>query len=266
MGDIARPCPGTWTRWGEVDGGSWDALRSPGGASWAIDREALGNLLCDLARDAGVEIGEQATDRADWTLLARGQMDPAGSRVEPDDRLIGLMMVGEVDDRVQDARLHLETTPEGWTYAILGPQGRLCLALITDASALAGRRPDALMADALDATRRIGTMAAALRQPSRVSAGPIVCGWRPLRAGPSIIRVGDAQASFDPISGRGLWQALRTAEGVAVALDSDGGVGLGRWEEISRLAYDDHRRVRARYYFQGAGPLPGGFWTRRAGR
>jgi 2-polyprenyl-6-methoxyphenol hydroxylase-like FAD-dependent oxidoreductase len=92
-----------------------------------------------------------------------------------------------------------------------------------------------------------------------VATTPVPCRFLPLRANKETIRIGDAQASFDPIAGRGLWHAIRGAEEVAIAIDED----PERLVSIGRQAADAYRQylaIRGDFYRAGCERFRTAFW------
>jgi 2-polyprenyl-6-methoxyphenol hydroxylase-like FAD-dependent oxidoreductase len=101
-----------------------------------------------------------------------------------------------------------------------------------------------------------------LREPLTVAATPIPCRFLPLQAGETTLRVGDAQTSFDPLAGRGLWEAIRGAEQVANALDEN----PERLTLIARRARENYSGYLARrdaFYRAGRDRFGTEFWERR---
>lgn len=267
---VAQPCPGTWSNWaGEFEGGA-DHVTSPFGHSWAVNRDRFEHLLRNRAADFGVTWDEQpGADERDhgWRLLAMGGISRRADKTAAagyDDRLIALVGTGQLsaDAGVIDKRLMIEAGVAGWAYGIAGPEGSFCYGVISDANSLKAR-PD-LALRVLDGTKRIAACVERLSASPSLAATPLPCRWLPLQAGPRTIRIGDAQASFDPLAGRGLWQALRMAEDVAQALDADP-AQLAAVERRSRADYDHYLAQRRDFYLAGFRRFGTEFWARRCG-
>lgn len=266
---VAQPCPGTWSCWGAEHADCQDAVTSIHGAAWSVDRARLDALLRKRAMELGVTDATGAPAFPEvpgtrrWQVLAYGGVSSRAGADVYDDRLIAFTVCGVLRPGAAetDARLLIEALPEGWTYGMLGPNDTGGVGLITDAQAVAGHNPWLLVLSALRRSCRISRMLDALAHTTP-HAKPVPCRWRPVRAGTRIVRVGDAQASFDPISGRGLWEGLRMAEQVAAAVH-DGGGGLLDVEEASRDAYFAYLARRAALYAVGAQRFLTPFWARR---
>jgi 2-polyprenyl-6-methoxyphenol hydroxylase-like FAD-dependent oxidoreductase len=257
---VARPCPGTWSRWGAEGAASFDYLATPHGPAWAVDRAGFEALLCTRATTVGVTHAS-GREPVGWRILASGRLAEPG---EVDDSLIALLVTGEMASTAVpvDGRLMIEATPHGWAYGVVGPNNRLCLGVITDAEALAGTRPPRFATDVLCRTERIQQLLHRLGEPLTVAATPLPCRFLPLQAGETIVRIGDAQTSFDPLAGRGLWEAIRGAEQVANAIDED----PERLTLLSRRARENYSGYLARreaFYRAGRDRFGTGFWDRR---
>ena len=203
-----------------------------------MDRAGFEHLLARRAVEAGADFKTGAGSQHDpssgggacktlgcdnWRILAsgglsrRGEPHPGSDR---HDRLVALVAVTrpEAPGRTPDSRLIVEAGPDGWAYGVAGPDNLHCVGVVTDAEALAGSRPNDFASRLLAGTERLAAFAAIC---PTYQAVPVHCRWLSVRAGQCSVRIGDAQASFDPVAGRGLWEAIRMAEAVAVALDTD---------------------------------------------
>ncbi|WP_246205448.1 hypothetical protein [Microvirga arsenatis] len=134
--------------------------------------------------------------------------------------------------------------------------------MITDALSLSGQRPPLFASGLLARTERIARLLERLHDAPVVRAMPLPCRWLPLRAGPKSVRIGDAHASFDPLAGRGLWEAIRRAEEIALALDTDPAL-LESIERSSKKAYQRYLAERADFYRDGCIRFGTDFWVRR---
>jgi len=262
---VGRACPGVWSHWAGVEAASQDAILSPSGPSLSVDRAGFRALLLELAVACGIRLvtRDHEPNDPDWTIIATGQQ--YGARGEPgvDDRLVALLATGVGGPGPLDHRLHLEATSDAWLYGVAGPGQSLCIGVVTDAETIGKRPPPEVFWHAVGATHCISALAAAYENQPAIKGAPIVCRWRPLRSGPRTLRIGDAQASYDPLSGRGLWEALQVAVAMAAALDAEDHIELERLDQLSRRRYFDHCRQRTTYYRQGAEWFRSGFWTRR---
>ncbi|MBP2470649.1 2-polyprenyl-6-methoxyphenol hydroxylase-like FAD-dependent oxidoreductase [Sinorhizobium meliloti] len=280
---VARPCPGSWCRWDTDDAHCHDYLTGPFGSAWAVDRASFEVLLRDHVAKAGVTfasdneqpvlsentgtLASAAQHEVSWRILASGCVNSRSglrSATGYNDRLIALVTFGRIDgvDDSLDTRLLIEAAADGWAYGIVGPDNLACLGVITDAESLAGETPRAIVSRVLDATDRVASLVTKLSQPIAFQAIPIPCRWLPLKVDPTSLRLGDAQASFDPLAGRGLWSAIRMAEEISIALDTRPDK-LALLEQKSRASYQRYLAQRLSSYRAGRDRFKTGFWTRR---
>ena len=97
--------------------------------------------------------------------------------------------------------------------------------------------------------------------PGRLAPAPASCGLSLLRAGPATWRIGNALAAYDPLTGRGVAESLRSALEV-VALEGGAADEAAAAQRIARhyALYLDERR---RFYAMGAARFRTPFWRRR---
>ena len=279
MAAIARPCPGTWSRWGSTAPTTVDYLATLLGHAWSVERAAFDQLLMGRAVGAGVEIVpipetgqtvqlESSGSEGDhWRILAFGALsrrtDPQPAQVN-DDELIGLVATMSLGQPIGviDARLSIEAVAQGWVYSVGGRSNLLSFGVITDRIALAGQNPQDMATSLLMQSERLAPRVAQSTSSLSFHAVPIPCRWLPFRAGSRLLRVGDAQASFDPISGRGLWEAIHTGAAIASALND----GPHQFDAIERDSATRYRRYlieRLAFYHLALQRFGSGFWQRR---
>jgi 2-polyprenyl-6-methoxyphenol hydroxylase-like FAD-dependent oxidoreductase len=256
---VARPCPGTWSHWGAEGASNFDYLATPYGPAWAVDRAGFDALLNARAATSGVTRG--AHGDIGWRIVASGRLTETEAA---HDRLVALIATGETTASAApvDQRLLIEATPNAWAYGIAGPGSRICIGVITDAQALMGTPPQLFARNVICRTKRISQLLKRLSGPPAIAATPLPCRFLPLHADDDTIRVGDAQASFDPLAGRGLWHAIRSAEEVAIALDND----PGRLSIIAQRAartYQHYLVLRQNFYRAARARFNTSFWDRR---
>jgi flavin-dependent dehydrogenase len=209
---LARPCSGIRRRWGTADIEVDDFLRRPGGMGYVVDRAPFDDALRAMAMQAGVEslTGRVVAVRRDddvivniqsgarrVTIAAELVVDATGRPSAVARRMGARRLVSEhlIAERQPSAVLsppsHRDTpwldvvgARDAWSYEVAGPNGRREIWSITRSGQRANRAR--MCADASSALL------------SR-AAGP---GW---------IAIGDAAASFDPVTSQGLANALSTA-------------------------------------------------------
>jgi flavin-dependent dehydrogenase len=229
----------------------------------ALDRARLDHALLDAARRAGVEVRE-------------------GTRVLPGDPALGAarVVVGADGLRSVVARsvaayrrtprirklsitLHVEGVAldprEGriWLDALgtvglapLDPAGRLWNATVVADAPTRGR--EVAGDPAAFALGRLAAVLAAMPDagpPPRLVAGPWTSGpfdWPARRAvADGVVLVGDAAGYFDPLTGQGIFRALRSAELAAGAIDTALGAGRALRRDLAPYERALRREWRA---------------------
>ena len=183
------------------------------------------------------------------------------------DRLVALL--GLVDATARGPEdLTVEARPGGWWYTAPVPGGHAIAAFLTDAD-LVPRGRDAqqeFWTQELRTTEHVGP-----RLPHGVSV--------PVRAvpagtehpsavyGANWVAIGDASASFDPLSSLGLAHALETGRLAALAIDAaltGERRPLAAYARFVRRRADEHDIVRRAYYAMERRWAAAPFWARRS--
>jgi flavin-dependent dehydrogenase len=277
-----RPVHGSVADWGRL--GESDFLGSGLGEAWHVDRAAFDRLLLEAALDAGAErytarVREPRAEADGWDLgpvRARYLVDATGTAVVArqlgasvlaEDRL--LAAAARTNDRAVEARTVIEAVAEGWWYTAAIPGGLRLTALVTDPELARAHRVATLdgWEAALARTRWMSRIVGPER-PARVHARP--CGsWRLAPpVGERWIAVGDAAATFDPLSSQGLLAAMRSAIYAAYAVDdalAGREEGLHRYARFVEVEHQGHARIRARRYQEEARWPDAPFWAARRG-
>jgi 2-polyprenyl-6-methoxyphenol hydroxylase-like FAD-dependent oxidoreductase len=277
--------------WGSAEPVFRPALLDPRGPSWQLDRADFNKMLrtaageplplrVSSARRAGrswmLRFPDRPEIRADFLVDATGRSGVLARLLEVhrrvDSRLVGIVALVANPDP-QDAVSVVEATPHGWWYASRVPGDRLVVALFTDA-AIAGRDRltspgpwSELLGTTTHAARRAGSpdhrICGSVRTQAAGSSALDSCG------GVGWLAVGDAACAHDPLSSRGLHDALTggIAAGEAIVR-----AAAGDAEAIDRYA----REVAAGYatylseldwYYQQEKRFPGtAFWAARQGQ
>lgn len=242
------PIGGNFFSWNSNSLLATDFIGDPAGPGWRLDRlrfdadlrgaaAAAGAAyraanVRDLLRQDGhwaISFDDGGTEQARWIVDATGRRVALGRRLRiaraRDTRLIAIYAIGRTRCSFQLNRTVVEAVPEGWWYAARLPSGAPVAGFHTDA-----REAARLAADPgawhrmLAGTRHIGTMLhdAAFESPMHAVEA---CAARLARfRGDGWTACGDAALCFDPISGQGIFAALRggMAAGAAVAAALDG--------------------------------------------
>jgi len=235
---IARRCPGIRRRWGTTQTEIEDFLRRPGGRGFVIDRLPFDEALRMAAKDAGVRFiaGRVVAARhSAGAMVAKIQSGPAAFEIASGLLIDATGRPSAVARRMGARRLTCErliadrqsvdmpaSDPNAgwldvesdvgrqgrWSYAVSGPDGRR--------ERWAIYRPG---------------QHAIVRSHLRVDASSALLSPA---AGDGWIAVGDAAASFDPVTSQGLANALSTALVAAGAILSPEG-----FDEAAHRIYSD---------------------------
>ena len=294
------PSHGIVSVWGEDAPTNNDFFTTLLGLGYHLDRCRFDAWMASVAeqRDVGIMretrlAGAIQTDRgwrlqladannrpgildADFVVDAGGRRAPfarlTGARRVLYDRLIGAFLLFEGDQKTAvDSRTLIEASANGWWYAARLPNGRIAAACMTDH----------------DITRRLGLahrdawLAAAMHAPhlhdrlanAQPVGKPILCpaqaGRLDVCKGQRWLAVGDAAASFDPLSGQGLVQALHGGISAAYAIADS---LAQRQEALTRYTAGIDAEVRAfltardHYYAMEQRWPEADFWLRRKQR
>ncbi len=257
---------GNKSAWGSDQEVVTDFMLNPFGAGWHLDRVAFDARLLNTAEAAGatvrrgVDDGESAA-AADVVIDATGRRAAyarrRGARLVADDRLTAVVAVYADRDDEHDTMTMVEAVETGWWYTSAIPGSRRVVALLTDGDLLpAGVRSTERFDEQLRRTRHIAALVHGRPGPPTLFAAgtshldpPAGDGW---------LAVGDAAASFDPLSSQGILTAVLMGGAVATGIDEPDGY-VGRYRAIL-----DHYRAeqRATYALERRWP-DAPFWARR---
>jgi flavin-dependent dehydrogenase len=299
VADGHLPAPGVVSLWGTLRPHERDALFSPYGLGWHLDRAKFDATLARAVEGRGVGVHREARvrtcqrgSRGRWTVEVRSpegelRLDSAfvvdatgraawlarrqGARRVAYDRLVGIVGVRE-GAAYPDHRLYLEAFESGWWYATALPGGHGVAACMTDADALP-RAPARISAFWRDSLRHAPRTAELIGPEGAATVvRTVTAGTSRLESvcGPGWVAVGDAAASYDPLSSRGIGMALATgvaaAAVVARALREGQPGALAAYSDWLRADYSRYLDEWRRYYAGAATRWPASsFWTSRGG-
>jgi flavin-dependent dehydrogenase len=279
--------PGIVCRWGTRVAAEQDFVSNPHGSGWRVDRDAFDAMLLREAASAGAHVytgcKPGARERSDgvWKLdeiRARFLVDAAGRN----GLNLGVRGHGDIEDVLlaiairisysggapSDCRTYVETTPAGWWYSGLLPDGDVMAMFFTDPEIYRTEGvaiADQLAAAPLTRERLQGGQIAR----SHVVYVPSSC--RSTMCGDGWLAVGDSASCYDPLSGRGIFKALRqgaaAAASIAKAFDGDT-AAIPNYAADVRQEFESYARQRRTYYAGERRWEASGFWRRRrtAGR
>lgn len=230
------PSYGTLAAWGSHTLHANDTLFGVQGAGYSLDRAAFDATLRDAAAAAGAEIAGDArlvlvddaarddvrltlrTSNGERAIRCRRAIDAGGraaSLSRPHGALVAfyLRLAATRDGDASGSTL-VEAVPDGWWYSVRLPRGGRLVAFLGDAPD-ADRRQllsvDGLWSKLGETTHLQALCAAHGYRPNGTPRGADASGGRLDRAaGDGWLAVGDAALAFDPLSSKGIANALYT--------------------------------------------------------
>lgn len=245
-------CPSIVSAWGDAQPAAVDHMLNPLGVAWNLDRarfdadlrvgaRRLGADLRSGAKvtmaergNAGWKVGYTSSPEGTAEIRARALIDASGrgarvARLQGErkrhlDRLVALWAVWRVDVADQDSSTYIEAVRGGWWYSVLLPAHRRMVVYLTDADLLPGTDEQRLaLAESAPGLDLIGPVLRKNAAPRIVFGAQLSSarsGWLERFGGPGWLSAGDAAASFDPLSGRGITVALLSGREAGLAAAS----------------------------------------------
>ncbi|VBB16487.1 NAD(P)/FAD-dependent oxidoreductase [Burkholderia stabilis] len=294
------PCCGSASSWGADALGYNDFLFNPHGFGWHVERRRFDALLRDCAIRAGVAWKTGRVEHCSATgngvrlqlALPGGDteyvdaafvVDASGhaacvARAMGAERLDGdrLVCVSACVPLNADSGLGqrslLEAVEYGWWYAARFAPDEAIVVVATDAQML---RRHALQQPASWHACLRGTRHVAAALGDGVRDAPRTLTVRQARsarlsrcAGPRWLAIGDAAASFDPLSSQGVIKAMLDGMAAAreIAGDRDGRAIAARHEQRIGERFADYTRMRDDFYDQERRWANAPFWLHRRHR
>jgi flavin-dependent dehydrogenase len=287
------PSSGIISLWGSETAEVNDFIFSVHGNGWHIDRSAFNRMLADAATDAGATFFDNARIdvceecQSGWYIVvsspgahrivqgrfvvdARGRT-AGGSFGFPRrmlfDRLIAV--AGFAPPRpsgtLSDFTL-VEAVDMGWFYSAFLPCGQCVVTFMTDADLYSSGRAQSENFLAIQLAKAPWTRERIDRVPTSTAVFSAVTSIRETALRANWLAVGDAAISHDPLSGQGLWGAMKMARravpSIATALGiSDVSVA---YENDNKKAFAHYLYARKIYYGSERRWPESLFWGRRA--
>ncbi|MBO0930242.1 lysine-epsilon-oxidase maturase LodB [Fibrella aquatilis] len=288
----------TLSAWGSSHISSRSSITSSREAAYQLDREKFDLLLLGKAAEKGAVVMprarcmhfQQSADghwtvqvkhqtRGELSVQARYVVDATGRQssiarqlgigAAVKDQLVAVgafLQVGEGGSVRQEVML--ETVEEGWWYCATLPNRQVVTTLFSDADMVKERqlqKPanwNALLARTVHVKQRVAN--------STAFGSPWVRGAFSKRidttARPHFMAVGDAAASFDPVSSLGIGFAVSSGCHAARALcqlDEGDGAAINTYQQSIDTIFDQYLSTKATYYSQEKRWLTAPFWQRR---
>jgi flavin-dependent dehydrogenase len=243
-----------------------DFVRNAFGSGWHIDRNRFDRMLAEQAEAAGAQLfldcrhiwtrigGKWTAEEieADFLVDAVGRhgasVSRSAGRIREDELMVIAIHVPGGSGNLKDQRTWIETAPAGWWYSTPLPDGSGLAMFFTGAEIYraSGVSIGEQLGEAPMARRRLLGGAGA-----KTSVLYVPTGRRRELFGEARLLVGDSASSYDPLSGRGIFKALRQGEAAARAihktLRGDAGA-LTRYAEQVGHEFDAYTRQRLEFY------------------
>jgi flavin-dependent dehydrogenase len=251
--------PGIVSYWGDETPAQQDFLRNAHGPGWHVDRARFDAELCTEAARAGVTILRNVrvknAMRVDgwWhcnSLRARFLVDASGrngfrlgaaAAREIDDHLLALALrIAYPHGRPADLRTYIVAAPSGWWYWTPLPDGNSIAMFFTSREECSTIRTAPSPGTPIGDGRVLESRWISASSSLRKSLGGD--GW---------IAIGDSASAYDPLSGRGIFKAIRHASLAAEVVDSalrDRPGGFSAYEAAVREEFRDYVKQRQAYY------------------
>jgi flavin-dependent dehydrogenase len=239
--------PGILSCWGSDSPVFQDFVSNAYGCGWHVDRNRFDAMLCREAASAGAELLLNA--RGPEHVRARYLVDASGRTglrmdgehgFDKDDSLIAIAV--RLVGCGRDMRTIIETTPRGWWYSAPVPSGETVAMFFTDPEIYTTEGigfGDELKWAPVTCARLESTRNATTRVLHATSA----CRLRIF--GTDWLAVGDSASSYDPLSGRGVFKALRHGVEAARAI-AEGSAEA--YSAMVRNEFKEYVRQRRMYY------------------
>jgi len=242
--DGHEPCPGFASVWGKGVVGYNDFIVNPYGHSWRLNRQAFDLALVQKAKALGVEIHWQTRfieaskvkpndqigfdiclstkSQIAYTVRANFVVDASGAKASfaktlkvkktVDDKLIALVRFASLKQPHKGKQVRIEATQNNWCYHALLPQQKVVSMLISEPSEMHALKAKNYQGfnDHLASTQWVGKQLAELALYDETYHNYLITsGMLEQIEGDHWLAVGDAAASFDPISAQGIYKGLQ---------------------------------------------------------
>lgn len=265
-----RVSPGTLAWWGADIPHANDYLFQLHGTGLQLDRPKFDRDLRDAAVASGaVLVPASPMPEADWLIDATGRSahfarQRGATRVPYDGLIAFYTTMSGSSDADRDGRTLVESTPDGWWYSVLLPNDHRLFAFFCDADLV--DRSGALNPRGFLALLRGAPNLHGLRERHGYAVTDRVLGADASSieldraAGEGWLAVGDAASAFDPLSSKGISNALYTGIKAAEAILA------GAADQYAVHVRDIHRVYRdqlAAFYAMERRWPDAPFWHRR---
>jgi len=274
--------PGMISVWGNSTPVEVDFIRNVHGTGWHIDRKNFDRMLISEAERAGAQVylrqRVQTYFREGdvWRVgrwSARMLVDASGRNGlrlhgntgrDSSDRLLAIALsITRSYRHGQDLRTCVESTPAGWWYTAPLPDDLLIAMFFTDPAIY---REEGI---SIQEQLKVAPTTGSRLRDGRIEKSNVLHVTSSCRHevfGEGWMAVGDSACSYDPISGRGIFKALRQAKSASAAIVAslEGNMEpTARYSRQLRLEYDEYVRQRRHHYRSEQRWSQHAFWLAR---
>ncbi|NUO01065.1 MAG: NAD(P)/FAD-dependent oxidoreductase [Saprospiraceae bacterium] len=161
----------------------------------------------------------------------------------------------------------VEACENGWWYSASLPDKKLAVAWMTDSDlAPIPEQQEETWQQELKAVRHTQQRVVQAQSAGKIQVWPAASQCLDTLFGEGWIAVGDAAATFDPLSAQGIFKAMKSGIfGAYATLDFFAGKTnpLGKYEHLLRKEYENYLDIRGRFYQQEQRWPTHTFWQRR---
>ncbi len=286
------PVAGNLSIWDDAEPVEACGMLNPHGHGHLVDRGRMESWLIEEARRAGVRVltGERRIEARDppsrvvaWLeggrrvearpalvieATGRARVVIGDGRRRRIDSLIALLAYVADDPRqARDQRIYIEAMQDGWWYSAPLPGNATVFALLTDADLVPGgaESREAFFRSRFAATRITRERRPSIPHTCRLRTHPANSARRTAISGSWWVAIGDAAATYDPLSGFGVTGALTKGTALArlIANSPTLSDAISAYEAAEEAAYSDYLHDRRRTYARVARWSKDPFWTRR---
>jgi len=294
-------CPGNQSAFGSQQLVDFDFIFSSNGLGWHLDRAHFEQQLLDRAKESDVKIVHQKLkairfDSEKWQLQLQNDqqqnlteqettlttdylIDASGVArflarqqnitIKHHDKLAARIAVFKTDSQQQDHRTLIEAQESGWWYSTSAPNNIRLVIFFSDFDLEAFQTCNNT-SNFLNKVDNLQFIRHKLKQEcSNYSVENILSFFtEPARSsqasqvqGKQWIAIGDAAASFDPLSSQGLWSGFQSANLAVQTII--GKVPRHNYSEWSCNIYNNYLVDKKRYYSMEQRWIESEFWQRR---
>jgi flavin-dependent dehydrogenase len=265
--------PGIISAWSGFQTHESDFAFNAYGAGWHIDRCRFDRMLFDAAQDEGASVfsaervefdretsGWMVRRRDGTSLFARFAIDATGrnglrmdesrERTIEDSLIATILRIDFRDTRPRELRTLIEAAPCGWWYSACVPDNGLIAMFFTGRECY--RRGNDFVEGQLEAAPMTQSRIAKDGMwNGRTRVVAVSSSLRKQIYGNGCLAAGDSACSFDPLSGRGIFKALRHGAEAAQAVDEalrGNRAACCVYAESVRREFDAYAQQRAAFY------------------